>query len=263
MVLDRPFSTILPGEEAGEDSSRGITQLPANILEAFIPGYGVISQFLFEVLGFDITIAVSVCFLIFGLATSIRYLWLHASEFFKTYFMSSISIESDDDVYEQVMDWLGDQKVSRESLGLIARTGKHSWDIDDEGACGDNSLSQGKWLNFSNWESKIPPKFQPCFGRHKFWYKGRYFELGREMKPALVSIRWSGMRAEEILRLSCVGRSTQPIKNLIMECQSRYFNKRSSRTTVRRPATKEIRSYGRNPWGKCLEQHLHPSTYDF
>ena len=249
--------TISPADPNGTSS---ITQLPANILEAFIPGYSIISRFLLEVLGFDITVAVSVCFLIFGLATSIKYLWNNAYEYFKTYFMSFISIESDDDIYEHVMDWLGEQQVSQKSQTLMARTGHYSWDADNvddvEGATEDD----GTLLNFSNWDAKIPPKFQPYFGKHRFWHKGRYFELKRETKQMMVTSGWGGsmLRDEETIRLTCIGRSTQPIKDLIKECQDRYFDKKSSRTVVRRPATKELRSRGRNPWTKVATRPSRP-----
>ncbi|KAL9122454.1 MAG: hypothetical protein Q9187_000983 [Circinaria calcarea] len=56
--------------------NRGI-ELQASILEAFIPGYSIISSFLLEVLGFDITIVVSICLLTFALVTSIKYVWNH------------------------------------------------------------------------------------------------------------------------------------------------------------------------------------------
>jgi mitochondrial chaperone BCS1 len=67
-----------------------IGQLPPNILEAFIPGYGFISQFLYQVLGFDITLVVSICFILVALASSLRYLWKHAERLFKQYWMASV-----------------------------------------------------------------------------------------------------------------------------------------------------------------------------
>ena len=244
---------------SGENGTGSITELPANILEAFIPGYSIISRFLLEVLGFDITVVVSVCFLAFGLVTSLKYLYTHAYEQFKTYFMSFVSIESEDDIYEHVMDWLGEQQVSQQSQALMARTGHYSWDAAEADNVDGGDAGDGALLNFSNWDAKIPPKFQPYFGKHRFWHKGRFFELKRETKQLMMSSGWGSMlRDEETIRLSCIGRSTQPIKDLIKECQDRYFDKKSSRTTVRRPATKEMRSRGRNPWTKVATRPSRP-----
>ena len=260
MSFGRNLHSLPTISSANPNGTSSITQLPANILEAFIPGYSIISRFLLEVLGFDITVAVSVCFLIFGLATSIKYLWNNAYEYFKTYFMSFISIESDDDIYEHVMDWLGEQQVSQKSQTLMARTGHYSWDADNVDDMEGTSEDDGTLLNFSNWDAKIPPKFQPYFGKHRFWHKGRYFELKRETKQMMVTSGWGGsmLRDEETIRLTCIGRSTQPIKDLIKECQDRYFDKKSSRTIVRRPATKELRSRGRNPWTKVATRPSRP-----
>ena len=253
------FKSFSRAPPSGENGTGSITELPANILEAFIPGYSIISRFLLEVLGFDITVVVSVCFLAFGLATSLKYLYTHAYEQFKTYFMSFISIESEDDIYEHVMDWLGEQQVSQKSQALMARTGHYSWDADEADDVDGGDADNGALLNFSNWDAKIPPKFQPYFGNHRFWHKGRFFELKRETKQLMMSSGWGNMlRDEETIRLSCIGRSTQPIKDLIKECQDRYFDKKSSRTTVRRPATKDMRSRGRNPWTKVATRPSRP-----
>ncbi|MCJ1394490.1 hypothetical protein MMC18_007368 [Xylographa bjoerkii] len=260
MSFGRTFKSLPTLTPASENGTTSFTQLPANILEAFIPGYSIISRFLLEVLGFDITVVVSVCFLVFGLVTSIKYLWNHAYDYFKIYFMSFVSIESDDDIYEHVMDWLGEQRVSQRSQSLMARTGHYSWDADNVDDIQDADKGDGALLNFSNWDAKIPPKFQPYFGKHRFWHKGRYFELKRETKQMMVTSGWGGnmLRDEETIRLTCIGRSTQPIKNLIKECQDRYFDKKSSRTIVRRPATKELRSRGRNPWTKVATRPSRP-----
>lgn len=260
MSFGRSFQSLPTISPSGVNTTGSITQLPANILEAFIPGYSIISRFLLEALGFDVTVVVSVCFLTFGLTTSIKYLWNNAYEYFKTYFMSFISIESDDDIYEHVMDWLGEQQVSQKSQSLMARTGHYSWDADNVDDVEGTDEGDGTLLNFSNWDAKIPPKFQPYFGKHRFWHEGRYFELKRETKQMMVTSGWGGsmLRDEETIRLTCVGRSTQPIKDLIKECQDRYFDKKSSRTIVRRPATKELRSRGRNPWTKVATRPSRP-----
>ncbi|MCJ1258651.1 hypothetical protein MMC24_006484 [Lignoscripta atroalba] len=260
MSFARTFHS-LPLPSAGDNTTGSITQLPANILEAFIPGYSVISRFLLEVLGFDITLVVSICFLVFGLVTSLRFLWHHSYAWFETYFMSFVSIDSDDDIYEHVMDWLAEQKVSKDSRQLNAKTGTpNAWDADgDYDFDDDDDGDDGTLLNFSHWDAKIPPKFQPYFGRHRFFHSGRFFEFNRETRQTMYT-GWGGsvFQHEEIIKLTCIGRSTQPIKDLIQECQDRYFSKESSRTIVRRPATKEMRSRGRNPWTKVATRPSRP-----
>lgn len=259
MARSNIFSAAGGGSSESGNNATSIAQLPANILEAFIPGYSIISRFLLEVLGFDITIVVSVCFIIFGLVSSCRFLASHALSYFRQFFTSSVSIESDDDIYEHIMDWLAEHQMSKESRSLTAKTGKSSWHTEIAGEGDFYNSDDGTLLNFKNWDSKIPPRFQPHYGNHRFWHNGALFELKREAKEKLTSNPWSSyVKEEETLRLTCIGRSTEPIKDLIKVCQETYFAKKDSLTVVRRPATKEMRLRGRNPWNKVATRPSRP-----
>jgi mitochondrial chaperone BCS1 len=66
------------------------TQLPRDILEAFIPGYSIIRGFFKDIFGFDITLVVSICFILVALTSSVRFLWKHVSKAFKQHLMASI-----------------------------------------------------------------------------------------------------------------------------------------------------------------------------
>lgn len=245
--------------EGNNTSGSSLTQLPANILEAFIPGYSIISQFLLDVLGFDVTLVVSVCFLIFALGTSVKFLWRHALAQFSIYFMSSISVDSDDDIYRHIMAWLADQPMSHVSRSLMAKTGKESaWD-SAENTFEEYGMDLGTLFNFSNWDAKVPPRFEPYFGQHHFWHKRHLFFFGREQKQVLGS-GWGGstFREDEVITLTCIGRSTQPIKALILECREIYLERENSRTVVRRPSPKESRMRGRNVWTRVATRPSRP-----
>ena len=157
------------------------------------------------------------------------------------------------------MDWVGQQPVSMHAKSLNAKSGHSGWDEDTlEEPYGD-STDDWTYLNFSNWDSKVPPKFQPYFGTHRFRFGGKYFELSRQPKQVATN-GWGGtvFREEEVLRLTCIGRSTQPLKDLISECQAQYFAKQSSKTCIKRPAVKEQRSRGRYPWTKVTTRPSRP-----
>ena len=258
MAINHALRALRQAELPGDNSTTSVTQLPVNILEAFIPGYTLISGFLKESLGFDITLLVSVCFLVFGLITSLKFAWQRASQQFTEYFTSQIMIDSNDDIYDHVMEWISIQRVSSMSRKLIAKTGvENAWDLID----GDMpELDPTKLMNFSNWDAKVPPRFQPSYGVHRFFYKGRLFQLRRENKQVMRDMRGVGMslRDEEIITLTCVGRSTQPIKNLIEVARDHYLNKKKSCTVVRRPAPKEQRGRGRSVWMKIATRPSRP-----
>ena len=259
MAINDALRALTHTELPTDNLTSSVIQLPANILEAFIPGYSLISKFLLDSLGFDITLIVSVCFLLFGLVTSLKFAWKHASEQFSEYFMSYIRIDSDDDIYDHVMEWIRVQNVSKKSRKLMAKTGlENAWDLVDSDM-GVPELDPQKLVNFSNWDAKVPPRFQPSFGVHHFFHRGRLFQLTRENKQVLHD-GWKGssVRDEENITLTCVGRSTQPIKDLIKVARDHYLNKEKSCTVVRRPAPKEQRGRGRTVWMKVATRPSRP-----
>lgn len=246
--------------DKAENSTASITQLPANLLEAFIPGYSVISNFVLEALGIDITLVVSVCLLLFGLITASTFLWRHAFDLFEKFCMSAISVESHDDIYDHIMAWLSAQKVTQNSRSLMAKTGRESaWDLTNSEIV-DEDMDENVLLNFSNWDAKVPPTYEPFFGNHLFWHKGMYFKFSRENKQTMYS-GWGGstvVQNDENIRLTCVGRSTIPIKDLIKEARDCYLNKEKACTVVRRPAPKDQRGRGRGVWHKVATRPSRP-----
>ncbi|KAL8821102.1 MAG: hypothetical protein Q9191_007379 [Dirinaria sp. TL-2023a] len=249
----------LENAEASENGTASITQLPANLLEAFIPGYSVISKFLFDALGVDITLIVSVCLLLFGLISAFSFLWRHAETHFSKYCMSSISVESHDDIYDHIMEWLGIQDITKSSRSLMARTGRENpWDTEESEMSED--LDQDELLNFSNWDAKVPPTFEPFYGVHRFWHKGQFFIFSRDSKTMMGS-GWGGTSIfynDESIKLTCIGRSTAPIKELIKEARDHYLNKEKACTVVRRPAPKDMRGRGRSVWNKVATRPSRP-----
>ena len=211
-------SPLALNKDNGTASS--LTQLPTSLLETFIPGYGLISQFFSEVLGFDVTIIVSLCLLVFAVGHSAKYLWQHVYYIFSTWFMSSITIASDDDMFDYVMKWLAEQDVSKKSRDLIAATqSPRSWDLIDgelnEEIPDAAEPDPDQWLNYSDADSKLPPRFEPNFGEHWFRHGNRFLFLSRTNKSTF-SNGWAGttMTDKELVTLSCIGRSTEPIKQL-------------------------------------------------
>lgn len=244
--------------ENATTGSTSITNLPANILEAFIPGYSVISSFLLDLLGFDITLVVSISLLLFGLFTSIKFLGRHAWDQFQTYFTSFINIDSSDDIYDHVMDWLAAQDVVRHSRSLMAESSQqNAWDLEHS-ETEEEVADTTELLNFRNWDAKTPPKFIPYFGTHLFWHKGRYFKFSRENKQMMFQ-GWGGtiLQNDETITLSCIGRSTKPIKDLIEEARGIYLKKGKSSTVVKRPAPKDQRTRGRL-WNKVATRPSRP-----
>ena len=158
--------------------------------------------------------------------------------------MSSIGIESGDDIYGHVMNWLESQKVSKNSRNLMAKTGhENTWGIQERDVQ-EVETDANKLLNFNNWDAKVPPKFEPSFGSHRFSHRGRIFEFKRDIKKTMSPGWRASMLREEIITLTCIRRSAQPMKDLIKECRNHSLDREKFYTIVRRPAPKDVDSAG-------------------
>jgi chaperone BCS1 len=133
MKLMHTLSGLSPSARNGSADDPTITSLPLNALEAFIPGYSLLSGFFFEAFGLDASVLVPALALAFAVFTSYRFIYRYAFTVFETYLTSSISIEAGDDIHEQVMHWLGGQRTTKSSRSLVVRTGVEStWDPEDD-----------------------------------------------------------------------------------------------------------------------------------
>ena len=219
-----------------------LTSLPSTLLEALIPGYGIFSQIIFRVLGFDIGLVVSGCLVVFGLAKGAQFFYQKGYDLFSSYFMSSIQIDDDDELFSQIMEWIAEQQMTKVSRDLKAVTKWVSaFDESDEeaNASDDDVLDESGIFNFEKWASNIPPRYEPNFGSDRFWYEGRLFFFSRTRREKQRSM-W-GPSEEQMLSISCIGRKTEPIKDLLNYIKRWTLTKDNKMTAIYRPAPKEER----------------------
>ncbi|KAF9737053.1 hypothetical protein PMIN01_04832 [Paraphaeosphaeria minitans] len=219
-----------------------LPSLPSTLLDALIPGYGIFSQVVFRLLGFDIGLLVSGCLVVIGLAKGGQYLYHRVYAIFASYFMSSVQIEDEDQLFRQVVEWIAEQNMTRVSRDLMAVT---KWvsayeDSDEEqNAKDEDVLDESGIFNYEKWASNIPPRYEPNFGSNRFWHAGRMFTFSRTKKEKPRSI-WNSSDTQ-FLVIQCVGRSTEPIKELLNHIKRWTLTKEHKMTSVYRPAPKEER----------------------
>lgn len=251
---------------ANESSSEplNLTNLPTNILEAVVPGYSLVSRFILEIFGFDISLVVSVFALLFGLVTAFNISYRHIYAQVEEYLTASITVDAYDDIYDHVLSWLSEQKVSKKTRSLRVRSRRDGlWDSGYDGfpdVVMMESLNENDGIfNFSKWEANVPPRFEPHDRSEWFWHKGNYFRFSRTKNMVFGgSMFGRAFSEDEKLKLTVFGRSTQPIKALITEARDRHLLKEKSKTTVRRPALKEQRQRGRHAWSKVATRPSRP-----
>ncbi len=234
----------------------GIAHLPTSILDAFIPGYSFISKYVLDVFGFDISILVSVLVLGFACTTGVHYIYRHLWASFLTYFTASVVIDAYDIIYDNLLSWAAEQEDLKRVRSLKVQSADYTDDVDD--LKGDENADDGAIFNFNSWAAKVPPRYEPDTGYHWFRHKGHWFKFSREKNK--VQGGWMGMmiQEQETVRLTVLGLSTKPIKDLILDTRDRNLSKQIAKTTVRRPSPKEQRGRGRQAWNKVAVRPSRP-----
>ncbi|KAI8275597.1 putative mitochondrial chaperone BCS1-B [Colletotrichum sp. SAR 10_98] len=182
-------------------------------------------------------------------------------------FMSSIHVQSTDEIYAHMMKWLALQPLMASSRSLTAETvSKTAWEEEEElealqtiriTGSGDG---EAEYLNFSNQEAKALPRYVPAVGVHGFWFKGRYFRLHRKQQNVFDGQEAYGtFRKEEDLIISCFGRDPAPIKELLRFVKEFFYSDHYARTTIKRPSPQPMRRYGgRYNWSQVANRPVRP-----
>ena len=206
------------------------TSLPSTLLEALIPGYGLFHQIVSGIFHFDVGLAVSGILVLFGLSTGSQYVYDRAYGILASYFMSCITIEDNDTLFSQIIEWIAEQRMTEKSRDLKAVT-KWARDDEDDESADDDVLDESGIFNYEKWASAIPPRYEPNYGSDVFYHEGRRFTFCRERKEKEKDT-WNSN--DETVVISCAGRSTQPIKELLNFIKSWTLNKENSMTSVYR-----------------------------
>jgi len=215
-------------------------------------------------LGIDPSLILTLLGVVYGTQYIISHAWKQIQDFIERYLMCSISVSQDDSIYSQLMNWLSQQPSLNNNRFLSAETiWKSAWEQEDEEdedreAMEAVSLSEGtKYLNFSNQAAKAVPRFIPAHGATRFWYNGNYFRLMRR-KETVVSMGREATKDQEEMRIYCYGRSTGPIKRLLLDAKTLYFHDTHQKTTIYRPRQKENRRPYNSPWQQVTRRPVRP-----
>ncbi|RFU35184.1 hypothetical protein B7463_g1100, partial [Scytalidium lignicola] len=238
--------------------------IPTTLLETFIPGYNTIHRLVLDSLGFDVTVLVSFGASLWLAARISRSIYKLISSFIQDNYMSEITINSTDEIYSHIIQYLANR--SKFSRRLMADTPAVTpWELKaTESELQETTVDADgniKWLNFSNQEAKSQPRFTPAIGSHNFWHNGSYLQVRRKEVAMLddLSTGTGLFKDKELLTLSCFGRSPDPIKKLIQHAREHYHQGHHAKTVIKRPAQKDMRRFGgRGSWIKIAERPCRP-----
>jgi len=232
MSLEQPTAVLSAVECVGDKRP------PSGLVNAFAHGFELLLRLFQKSPPSSITRFVATCSLGLHLATGVRQVWLQGHEYFRIFFMSSISIEAGSSTSEHVRFWLR-KHVSPQCRTLMVSSGYSSWGREHADELADGPANVGP----NQLDQKGMPNFLPELGSSWFRHCRKLFKLDIQRR----TLTPNSPPGCEIIYLSCIGCSTQPVEDLITECQRYHSKTKVGRTVVREPAPKNI-LHGLHPW---------------
>ncbi|KAM4066495.1 ATPase family associated with various cellular activities (AAA) domain-containing protein [Hirsutella rhossiliensis] len=226
--------------------------------------------FIYRQLGTQLGLDPSLVLTVLGVLWGLFKLGSQAYEFveglFDRYFLCAMYVSEYDHIYVQLMKWLSHQNSIRSSRFLMAQTvWKSAWEEEDDlehalsWTDGDAGDGEPKYLNFSNQAARSSPRYVPAMGVTSFWHKGTYFRVYRKKESLVNTSGWGGTKDLEEIKISCSGRSMEPIKRLLAEAKAFYYQDTYRKTTIYRPKPKEQR-HDSSMWQQVARRPVRPMS---
>lgn len=158
--------------------------------------------------------------LIFGCHTAWKYLYDLVLGYFDEYYSSSIQIDNDDNLFDDVKAWLAEQQTKKPGRKLKAVT-----DYEDTNKGEDNVYDEQGIYKY-----EVPmPRYEPSYGSDDFHHGGRQFKVVRSsMKDE------GGQYLKETLEIFCYARTAQPVKDLLAHIRQWKISQETAMTSVYR-----------------------------
>lgn len=251
------------GSSSTASPSHGVSGVPSPqfaILNYLFPGFSIFSSAAKAYFETDINAFLPLLLAVLGGVV----LWTQAREslwgLVDDYLMSSVSIRTDDEVYNMVMLWLSKQGFARRSRHFVANTdlsSRHrhlyrfadSNDSDDDAPdSDDDDGADAKGAAAASRKKAL--HYTPAFGSHLFWYKGHPLFFERHKNHDQLGLQTASEREE--LALWCFGRSPRIFKELLVEARQLHVRKDERKTLIYRGNLNE--TY----WQRCMSRLNRP-----
>ncbi|KAI3392557.1 hypothetical protein diail_5528 [Diaporthe ilicicola] len=227
------------------------------LLDMFFPGFSVFSSAVEKYFKVDLNLYIPLVLFLGALTFAWRYFSEYFWEKLEAYFMSTVDIRTDDEIYNMLMAWVAQQKFAKGARRFVVNTNLNSrawylwrWDDDD-----DEGPEEGDDSSAPHGKKKKALAYTPTFGSHFFWYKGRICifrrDKGRDQQAGymLVSER-------EEISISCFGRDPWLLKELLLEARTQFTQRDEHKTLIYRGT---IPAGTTTPtWQRCLARASRP-----
>lgn len=239
---------------ARAEDATGAPQLM--ILDFFFPGFSTLAAAIQKYLHLDLNLYVPLIIMIGAMTVA----WNYSSQYFwdqiETYFMSTVDIRTDDEIYNILMGWVAAQRFSQGARRFVVNTNLNSrswylwrWDEDE-----DEEDGEGEADTSATTKPKKALSYTPSFGTHYFWYKSRLLLFKRSSNREQSSYMLVSEREE--ISISCFGRDPWVLKELLHEARSLYTEKDQKKTLIYRGTTKS--GTVEPTWQRCMARSPRP-----
>ncbi|KAL2372525.1 hypothetical protein RJZ57_003027 [Blastomyces gilchristii] len=164
-----------------------------SIVDAFFPGFTAISASVQQLLAGDLnSYAHLLCFcsmLLFLGRYAVRYL----TDLMETYFTSTVHVSYYNEAYDMVIAWVSTQLFAHKAHSSLASVGGMQRQVYTD--------------ELSNEYKKKPLQFSPWNGSFFFIYRNHLFQFQCVAKET-----------KEDISISCIGGSSQILRDLLSEC---------------------------------------------
>ncbi|CCE30372.1 related to BCS1 protein precursor [Claviceps purpurea 20.1] len=238
----------------------GVPSPKVALLNYFFPGYSVVTSAVNTYIGADLNaympllIGAIVVSVVWGYARDM--LWSVVNDHLR----SSVTIRTDDEIYNMVMLWLSRQKFSHNSRHFVANTNVnsrnryvrsyHSSDSDSESDDDSEKNAQINTLTGASSPQKQALHYTPSCGTHYFWYRMQPLTFER-IRNVEQNAQASSSEKEE-LRISCYGRNPRILKELLLEARQLHMKRDDRKTIIFR--ANMAGSY----WERCMSRLNRP-----
>lgn len=150
--------------------------------------------------------------------------------YFDEYYSSSIQIDNDDCLFDDVKAWLSEQQTKKPGRKLKAVT---NYD--------DNNKDENAHDEQGIYKYEVPmPRYEPSYGSDDFYHEGRHFKVVRStMKDE------TGQYQKETLEVYCYARTAQPVKDLLAHIRLWKIGQEVAMTSVNRAVSNGGRYWSR------------------
>ncbi|KAI8681913.1 hypothetical protein NCS55_00444700 [Fusarium keratoplasticum] len=217
-----------------------------------------------EQLGLDPSVLLTICGVLWAIHKLYTQLLNMIGNIINKYWRCTVTIPKRDPIYDHMMQFLAG-KLTTNSRHLAVKTlWKSVWEKgenDDVAKCAAVTIASDgniplKLHNFADEAARSKPRYIPSIGTTVFYHNGVCFTFLRQ-KEAMTTGGIPSVNAEE-LKISCLGRSNEPIKGLLADAKLAYYKETENKTTIFRPQMKADRPEGSRMWQVVSRRPIRP-----